>query len=52
MIDDCEKLELKIRRHYSEWIPALCDLFAYSLAIGVPWVIGMWWLIGAVLDKL
>ena len=49
MIDD-DKLELK--PHWRMSWAFCCDLLAYTVAIGVPWVIGMWWLIGAVLARL
>lgn len=47
-----EALELKVRRFHSKWLLTCCDLLAYGIAIGVPWVIGVWWLSEAVLFYL
>jgi len=47
-MDEAERLELKVRRHHSQWVRVLCDLFAYSIAIGVPWFIGILVIIDAI----
>ena len=49
---ESEQLELKTARCYTSILARLCDIFAYALAVGVPWVIGAWWLCEAVVFYL
>jgi len=46
-----ERLELAIRRHYSNWMRGIMNIIAYGLSIGIPWTIGAIWIVDAIMQK-